>query len=109
MSKRTSIAAAVVQKKTPVSSAAPTVPAEPVAPVKRGRPAGAETVPHQVRLPTAAKVQLMGLRAELTEKYGRNVQEQDLLRLAVDMMFERFGKPPIAGAPEFLLAPPEHD
>lgn len=106
MSKRTSIAAAVVRTKTPVT---PPAPAEAPAPARRGRPAGEETVPHQVRLPKAAKVQLMALRAELTERYGRNVQEQDLLRLAVDLMFERFGKAPITGAPDFLLAPPEHD
>lgn len=108
MAKRTSIATAVVQTKTPVQPAA-AADAVATAPAKRGRPAGEQTVPHQVRLPKAAKVQLMGLRAELTERYGRNVQEQDLLRLAVDMMFERFGKPPIAGAPEFLLAPPDSD
>jgi len=108
MTKRTSIAAAVVRTKTPMPAPAP-APAEAPAPAKRGRPAGEETVPHQVRLPKAAKVQLMALRAELTDRYGRNVQEQDLLRLAVDLMFERFGKPPITGAPDFLLAPPEHD
>ncbi|WP_372395163.1 hypothetical protein ABMY26_06290 (plasmid) [Azospirillum sp. HJ39] len=107
MSKHTSIAAAVVRTKTPLSAPAPA--AEAPTPAKRGRPAGEETVPHQVRLPKAAKVQLMALRAELTERYGRNVQEQDLLRLAVDMMFERFGKPPITGAPDFLLAPPDHE
>lgn len=107
MSKRTSIAAAVVQKK-PVIVPTP-VAADPPPPARRGRPAGEETVPHQVRLPKAAKIQLMGLRAELTERYGRNVAEQDLLRLAVDMMFERFGKPPIAGAPDFLLSPPDSD
>lgn len=108
MTKRTSISAAVVRTKTPLSAPAP-IPAEKPAPAKRGRPAGDETVPHQIRLPIPAKVQLMALRAELTEKYGRNVQEQDLLRLGVDMMFERFGKPPISGAPDFLLSPPDQD
>lgn len=98
--------AAVVQKKSMAQPPAPAL--QPDAPKRRGRPAGSETIPHQVYLSPDAKHQLDRLSVDLSRDYGRKVMSQDLLRLAVDLMFERFGKPPIAGTPEFLSIPPEN-